>query len=74
MPKKFQSLKKLLTFTLKARKGHELPLLDEEISTVLTGGTYLLELLSHKLALTIADALGKGSFDVNGKSLWTLDS
>ena len=49
-------------------------MLDEEVSTVLAGSAYLLELLAHELALTIADALGEGSFDVDCKSLWTLDS
>lgn len=49
-------------------------MLDEEIPSVFARGADLLELLAHELPFTVADALGEGTLDVNGKSLWTLDS
>ena len=49
-------------------------MLDEEIPSVFARGADLLELLAHELSFAVAYALGKGSLDVDGKSLWTLDS
>ena len=46
-----------LTFSLKTRKRHQLPLLDEKITSVLTGGANLLKLFTHKLPLTVAYTL-----------------
>lgn len=43
--------------TLQTWKGHQLPLLDEEVTSVLASLANLFELLAHKLALRVTDAL-----------------
>jgi hypothetical protein len=45
------------TLSLETWKRHQLPLLEEEISSIFTGHANLLQLLSHKLSLFIAYAL-----------------
>ena len=61
-------------FSLEAGKRHELPLLDEEVATVFAHLTDVLELLSHELALHVADALRKGTLNVDCESFRTLNS
>ena len=38
-------------FSLEARQGHQFPLLNEKVASVLAGQANLLKLVSHELAL-----------------------
>ena len=42
---------------LQAWEGHQLPLLDEEVATILARLANLLKLFAHKLALRVTDTL-----------------
>ena len=42
---------------LQAWQGHQLPLFDEEVTSVLARLANLFELLAHKLALRVTDTL-----------------
>jgi len=60
--------------SLEAGQGHQLPLLDEKVASVLAGETNFLELLTHEFSLDVANALRKSTLDVDGETLGALHS